>query len=147
MWPALVTLAAIASISGSRLAVCGRRRLALTDVPALVFALLTALGLAGLATVASALVVGRLMSTPPSGDVLATIRTGVWSALVIGFARLAPGGRFSAVGRLAYPLLAVAGLKLALIDLRVSRASTLFAALAFYGVALLMVPRERRVTD
>jgi len=78
---------------------------------------------------------------------LTTIRTAVLSLLAVGCARLPRTGRFSAMAWLAYPLLAATGLKLLAIDLRYSRASTLFAALAFYGAALVLVPRLRAMTD
>jgi len=76
---------------------------------------------------------------------LATVRTAVLSVLAVGAALLDRPGRFSAVGRLAYPLLAATGLKLALVDLRASSPATLFVALACYGAALVLVARLRRV--
>jgi hypothetical protein len=76
---------------------------------------------------------------------LATVRTAVLSVTAVGAALLDRPGRFSAVGRLAYPLLVATGLKLALVDLRASSPATLFVALACYGAALVLVARLRRV--
>jgi len=59
---------------------------------------------------------------------------------------LAWAGRFGTwleAGWLAYPLLAVAGLKILLEDLPRSRPATLFMSFAFYGAALILVPRLR----
>jgi hypothetical protein len=86
------------------------------------------------------------MSLQATSAMLATIRTAVLSMLAVGCARLSRA-RFSAMGRLAYPLLAATGVKLLVIDLRSSRASTLFAALACYGLALVLVPRLRRLSE
>ena len=87
------------------------------------------------------------MSPAASQAMLDSIRTAVLSMVVVACARLPRSGRFGAMGRLAYPLLAATGLKLLLIDLRSSRASTLFAALACYGAGLLLVPRLRKLAD
>ncbi len=144
LWPALVTFAAVLALSASRL--CASRGAALSpaDGPGLALALVASVGLAGLVTLLVAAAVDQAL--PPSGSraMLDTIRTAVLSMVAVGCARLPRLGRFSACGRLAYPLLAATGLKLLLIDLRSSRASTLFAALACYGAALLLVPRLRR---
>jgi hypothetical protein len=77
--------------------------------------------------------------------VLATARTAVLSGLAVLAAWLHRPGPFSSIGVLAYPLLAAIGIKLVLMDLRVSTAATLFIALACYGVALVLVPRTHRV--
>jgi hypothetical protein len=144
-WPALVTFVVVLALSGSRLTAGRGTALSAADAPGLTLGLVAALGLAGLVTQAVVAIAGAL-SLPVSGDMLTTIRTATLSMMVIGFARLPRTGRFSAMGRLAYPLLAAAGLKLVLIDVRYSRASTLFAALAFYGAALVLVPRLRKPT-
>lgn len=145
-WPALVTFGVVLAISGSRLTACRGTALSAVDAPGLTLGLVAAVGLAGLVTLAAVAIAGAL-SLPVSGDMLTTIRTAALSMVVVGCARLARTGRFSAMGWLAYPLLAAAGLKLVLIDVRYSRASTLFAALAFYGAALVLVPRLRKLTE
>jgi hypothetical protein len=75
---------------------------------------------------------------------LATERTALLSTLAVLAAWLHRPGAFSSIGTLAYPWLAVIGVKLLLVDLRVSSPATLFIALACYGVALVLVPRLRR---
>ena len=52
--------------------------------------------------------------------------------------------RFGVVSLLAYPLLAAAGVKLLVEDLRVGGPATLTAAFVFYGVTLLLAPRLLR---
>jgi len=75
----------------------------------------------------------------------ATVRTAV---LVGGVLLLAWAGRFEAwreAGWLAYPLLVVLGLKLALETVaRGGRPSSLVLDLALYGAALILVPRLRK---
>ncbi|MEO8678529.1 MAG: hypothetical protein ABI665_05755 [Vicinamibacterales bacterium] len=142
LWPALLTFGVVLALSGSRLTACRGAMLSAADAPGLALGLVAAIGLAGLITLA-AVTAAAAISLPVSGDMLTTIRTAALSALVIACARLARTGRFSAMGRLAYPLLAAAGVKLLVIDVRTSRASTLFAALACYGTALVLVPRLR----
>lgn len=145
-WPALVALAAVAALSGSRLTACQGARLSAVDAPGLALGLIAVVGLAGLVTPAVAAMAGAI-ALPVSSEVAITIRTAILSLLAVGCARLARTGRFSALGHLAYPLLAATGAKLLLIDVRYLQASTLFAALACYGAALVMVPRRRRLAD
>jgi len=145
-WPALVAFGAVLAMSGSRLTASRGTSLTAADAPGLALGSVTAIGLGGLVTLA-AVAVADVMTLPVSLDMLTTIRTAVLSLLAVGCARLPRTGRFSAMAWLAYPLLAATGLKLLAIDLRYSRASTLFAALAFYGAALVLVPRLRAMTD
>lgn len=142
-WPALAAFIVVLVLSTSRLTACRQPGLAWSDVPAMALGLVASTGLAGFATLGAAAMIDAV-SSPVAPDLLATLRTAALSALAIGCARLPRTGRLSAMSRLAYPLLIVAGLKLVAVDLRTSRASTLFAALAFYGAALLLVPRLRR---
>jgi hypothetical protein len=51
------------------------------------------------------------------------------------------------VGFLVYPLLAVAGLRIVLFDLREGRPATLFMTFAVYGAALILAPRFLRSTS
>ncbi len=145
LWPVLVAFAAVLALSGSRLTAC-RGALSAADAPGLTLGLVAVVGLASLVTLA-AVAAAAAVSLPVSADMLTTMRTAVLSMVAVGCARLARTGRFSAIGWLAYPLLAATGLKLVAIDLRSSQASTLFAALAFYGAALVLVPRLRKLTE
>jgi hypothetical protein len=144
-WPALVALGAVVALSGSRLTASHGAKPSADDVPGVALGLVAVVGFAGLVTPAVAALAGAL-SLPVSSDVVITIRTAILSMLAVGCARLARARRFSALGWLAYPLLAATGAKLLLIDIRHSQASTLFAALACYGAALVLVPRLRRPT-
>jgi hypothetical protein len=78
------------------------------------------------------------------GSQLSTIRTIV---LAIAALTTASAG-FSRFGReagwLTYPLLMIAGLKLVFVDFARGRPTTLFAALAAYGAALILAPRILR---
>lgn len=95
---------------------------------------------------AAVLVVTRLFGDPRGMDtsVLATLRTTVLVAGILALARVAryDGGREA--GWLMYPLLVATGLKLVFVDLLLGRPQTLFAALALYGVALIVAPRLLR---
>ncbi len=105
--------------------------------------------LAALAVAAAGELIGRLVlfaGTPGAGAnpaAVATIRTAV---LVGGVLLLAWLGRFDTwleAGWLAYPVLAAIGLKILLEDLARGRPATLFLSFAFYGAALILVPRFR----
>jgi hypothetical protein len=135
------TLAVALVISGSRMAACHWPRPTTTDIPALVIAVVALAGSAGLLMT---VVVGVTSLTTADAGVLATIRTALLSALAVLAATFHRRGAFSAIGWLAYPLLAAIGIKVALTDLRVSTAATLFIALACYGAALVLVPRMHR---
>jgi hypothetical protein len=52
--------------------------------------------------------------------------------------------RFAVVALLAYPLLAAAGVKVLIEDLRSGGPATLFATFVLYGAALMIVPRILR---
>ena len=137
-----LTLAVALAISGSRMAACHGPRPIAADIPAIVIALLALAGAAGVVTLAIGRGAGLGAQDP---GVLATVRTALLSGLAVLAAWLHRPGAFSSIGTLAYPLLAVIGIKLAVTDLRVSTAATLFVALACYGVALVIVPRLHRV--
>lgn len=145
-WPALVALAAAVALSGSRLTESRGGRLSAADVPGLALGLVAVAGLAGMVTpVAAALAAATAL--PLTTNLAITINTAVLSLIAVGCARLGRRGRFSQLSRLAYPLLAVTGFKLLLVDLRLAEASTLFAGLACYGAALVLVPRLRKGTE
>jgi hypothetical protein len=95
------------------------------------------------------IVTPALAGLPGSGadaGVLATIRTGVVSVAALVLAGATRFGRLSEFGLLFYPVLVVGGLKLLTEDFRASRPSTLFIALACYGLALIVAPRLARRT-
>ena len=138
---AALTLAVALAISGSRMARCHLPRPVAADIPAIVIGLLALAGTAGTLT----LLLGRAAGLGlEDAGVLATVRTALLSGLAVLAAWLHRPGAFSSIGTLAYPLLAIIGIKLALADLRVSTAATLFIALACYGIALVLVPRMHR---
>jgi hypothetical protein len=87
-----------------------------------------------------------LAMVPGSLDVsqLSTIRTIVLVASAIAVAAVGwrPAGREGSW--LTYPLLTIAGLKLVFVDFMQGRPTTLFAALAVYGAALIIAPRMLR---
>lgn len=101
--------------------------------PALVSA---ALALSGLL----ALIVGLAPFTAtPSG--LALVRTAVLCGAALAAASTRRAPRLATLALLALPLLAAAGLKLLVEDLRTGQPAGLFAAFALYGGTLLLVPR------
>jgi len=136
-----LTLAVALAISASRMAACHQPRPTPSDIPAIVIGALALAGLAGVLTLTIAR--GAGWGAADAG-VLATARTALLSGLAVLAAWLHRPGAFSSLGTLAYPLLALIGIKLAFADLRVSTAATLFIALACYGAALVLVPRMRR---
>jgi hypothetical protein len=77
-------------------------------------------------------------------SVLATLRTGILVAAILVLARVERYDSGREAGWLMYPLLVITGLKLVFFDLPLGRPQTLFAALALYGVALIVAPRLSR---
>ena len=75
---------------------------------------------------------------------LATLRTGVASVAAIVVAWAGAQSRFREMRWLLYPILLLAGFKLLFEDFPKSRPATLFAALAVYGLALIVAPRLSR---
>jgi hypothetical protein len=92
---------------------------------------------------ALALVVGLapFTSTAPG---LALARTVVLCGAALVVAWTVRFVRFGVVSLLAYPILAAAGIKLLVEDLRVGGPATLTAAFALYGATLLLVPKLLR---
>lgn len=78
-------------------------------------------------------------TSTPSG--LALVRTAVLCAAALAAAFTARWPRIATLALLALPLLAVAGLKLLVEDLRTGQPAALFAAFALYGITLLLVSR------
>ncbi len=97
----------------------------------------------GLAVAGAAWLAGG--GAPIDPVILTTIRTGV---LVIAAVVTAHAGRTELAreaGWLAYPILILTGLKIVLVDFPQGRPSTLFVALAMYGVALILAGRNNRL--
>jgi hypothetical protein len=138
-------LAVAAAIGAAAWALCTAPvRGPLHRAPRLVFVILLAATVAGLAIGG---IVPAVAGAPGHGadpGVVATVRTAV---LALGALALAAMGRTEAWSEarwLAWPVLGIAGVKLLVEDLPRSRPATLFLAFALYGVALIVVPRLRR---
>lgn len=104
--------------------------------------------LAALATwTADGVIVAYVLSLVPTRLDVAQVSTVRTIVLVVSAIALATAGR-RPQGReaswLTYPLLTIAGLKLVLVDFMQGRPTTLFAALAVYGGALILAPRILR---
>jgi hypothetical protein len=118
---------------------------ALDRAPRLVLLVALAAGVAGLAVGWVAPAVAGVPGAGADAAVVATVRTAV---LALGALALAAVGRLAAWSEarwLAWPVLALAGVKLATQVLDPSsRPATLVLAFALYGAALILVPRLRR---
>ena len=144
-WPgyeaaaAVVLAAAIAS-----LAVPARAAREGSPTDAIARVMLGAVIAVGIGT-AVVLVVGpALAGTPPDAGILASLETAVLAGGAALLARASRVPRGAGLGRLAYPVLVLGAIKLFAEDFRYSRPSTLFLALALYGIALIAVPRLLR---
>jgi len=94
-----------------------------------------------------ALAAPLLSGVPGAGadaGAVATIRTSVLAAAALALAWTGRHERFSESTWLLYPVLVAGGIKLLLEDLPQSNPSTLFVALALYGIALIAAPRMGR---
>jgi hypothetical protein len=101
----------------------------------------------GAANVACRVLSAALAQAPGSAadeGITAAVRTIVLTANVLAMAWLAKRYSLQELRWLVYPMLAFGALKLLLQDMRLGRPVTLFVALAFYGGALLAVPRIGR---
>lgn len=103
-----------------------------------------ALALTGGAGLLVAALAPLLAGAPPNAGVLATVRTAVLTAAAVLVAGASRTERYLDLGGLLYPVLVLAGVKLLVEDLRVSRPATLFLALALYGSALVAAARLAR---
>jgi hypothetical protein len=106
---------------------------------------------AGPALVSAAIALGALLAvavglapftSTPSG--LALVRTALLCAAALAAAWTRRFPRLATLALLSLPLLAAAGLKLLVEDLRAGQPAALFAAFAMYGGTLLFVPRLLR---
>lgn len=135
----LVVLAVAATVCWLPVATHGRTWGRLARVPKFVILVILIEGLDGM-------LVSLLAPLVPASDsgALATLRTGVLAATVVGVGLLGRWTRLWEAGALVYPALIVGGLKLLVEDLRFGRPSTLFASLLVYGGALVLAPRLAR---
>jgi len=79
--------------------------------------------------------------TPVDAGILASLRTVLLSLTVVALGATARWPPITMFSRLVYPVLILGGLRLLADDFRHSRPSTLFVALAFYGLAWALGPR------
>jgi hypothetical protein len=141
---ALLALASLAAIAWLAADADGAARGRAERAPALVVLALLACGAAGLAI---GLAVPALAGVPGHGaapGAVAAVRTALLAAAALGLASLGRSRAFADAGLLAYPLLAITGLKVLAEDLPRGRPTTLIVGFACYGAALLLVPRLRR---
>jgi Predicted membrane protein (DUF2339) len=140
-WTVLVASAICLAIPGAAAKDAG---IPIGRVPRMALGLLLVVAAGG---VALAIVAPRIAGTPGGAcdaGVLATVRTAVVSVAAVALALTRRTPRALELGWLLYPALVTGGLKLLAEDLRCSRASTLFVALALYGGALIIAPRLAR---
>ncbi len=141
--PGLAGVAALLAAAGCAW-VTGRvpRTGPLERIPPLVVELVVLLGAAAAAVAWLAPVVaGSGAGTSPGA--LATLRTAALVAAVFGATLAGRTPAFDEAAWLAYPLLGVGGLKILLEDLPRGRPASLVLGFAFYGLALILVPRLR----
>lgn len=79
--------------------------------------------------------------TPPDAGILASLRTALLSISVVALGAAGRWPHTAIFARLVYPVLVVGGIRLLVDDFRHSEPSTLFLALALYGLALAFGPR------
>ncbi|HEX7613822.1 MAG TPA: hypothetical protein VF554_00970 [Thermoanaerobaculia bacterium] len=99
------------------------------------------------AAVAAGSVLALVIALSPftgSASSLALVRTAVLCGAALAAAWTVRFVRFAVVALLAYPLLAAAGVKVLIEDLRSGGPATLFATFVLYGAALMIVPRILR---
>ena len=84
---------------------------------------------------------GRVVAAAADPGVAATMKTVILTVAAVGLAYLGRLPRFVECRWLAYGVLAAGAMKFLLQDMRTSRPSTLFIAIAMYGAALIFVPR------
>jgi len=139
---ALVALAAMGACAWMAVRSVGRATV-LERLPQLVLVAALALSVGGVVVAW----VGPALAGPagpgPGLAVAATVRTGVLAAGALLLAWMGRREGWREAGWLAYPVLAVGGLKILLEDLPRGRPATLFLTFAMYGAALILVPRLR----
>ncbi len=137
----IVVAAACLAIPPRAIAACGARPPLLFSASRLIVAVVLAAG-------SSAMLMSWLgpivAGDPADVGVLASIGTAVLAGSVLVIAALSRITWCVEFGWLLYPVLVAGGLKLVVGDVRHSTSATLFAALAMYGVALILAPRIAR---
>ncbi len=78
---------------------------------------------------------------------MAAIRSLVLAGAALGFAVAGRRKTLQELRWLVYPILAIGGIKLVLVDLPAGNASALFLAFAAYGTALILAPRLMRRSE
>jgi hypothetical protein len=95
----------------------------------------------GVGALAVAMTTRWIGGLQPDAAVLATIRSVTLAAGAVGLAAAARVSSGRELGWLAYPVLAVAGVKLIAEDLHVSSPAMLFLVLAVYGLSLILTAK------
>jgi hypothetical protein len=112
--------------------------------PRVVFVVVLAASAAGLLIGWISAAVAGAPGAGADAGIVATVRTAVLALGALALAGMGRTGAWMEARWLAWPVLAVTGVKLLVEDLPRSRPATLFLAFAVYGVALILVPRLRR---
>jgi len=136
---ALVALAAIAWLAAD-----AQARRAGERAPWLAVAATAAWGATGLAIGLAVPLVASASGQGPTPGAVAAIRTALLAACALALAWAGRSRVLAGAGVLAYPVLALTGLKLLAEDVPRGRPATLIVGFACYGAALLLVPRLRR---
>ncbi|MGA8891332.1 MAG: hypothetical protein WB493_07180, partial [Anaeromyxobacteraceae bacterium] len=141
--PPIASVVALVALAGSAgFATRAPRTSPLEHVAPLVALSALALSLAGtFVALLGPAVAGQGSAGSPAA--LATLRTVTLVLTASGLAWLGRRPALVEAGWLAYPLLGFTGLKMLLEDLPRGRPATLILAFAFYGLALILVPRIR----
>jgi hypothetical protein len=146
-WPPATAAGALAVllllVSAWQAAGAAKRDQILERLPQL---LLVAAAAAGAAGLAAGWLAGLFAGAPGPGaraGAVAAIRTAVLSVGAIGLAGLGRSPAWVEARWLAWPVLGAVGFKILLEDLPRSRPATLVLSFAFYGAALILVPRLR----
>ncbi len=142
-WPTMnlmgwVTLAATGACTTMRF----RRRGEIGDVLASAGRLITAAVFVMCAGGAALMLLGPMVSgTPANVGTLASLRTVLLSIAVVGLGLSARLPQTAVFAHLVYPALIVGGVRFVLDDFRHSSPSTMFVALACFGLALVLGPK------
>jgi hypothetical protein len=141
--PSVATTAVLLAIAVSAwLAGRAPRSTALERIPPVAVYLVLAIGISGTLVAWLAPAVAGV-GPGASAGALATLRTVVLVAAVLATAWMGGTPGHAEAGWLAYPLLGFIGIKMLLEDLPRGRPVTLILSFAFYGLALILVPRIR----
>jgi hypothetical protein len=142
-WPTMSLIAWIAlAVTGACTTMRFRRKGEIGDILAIAGRLITATAfVVGLGGALMMLLGPVIAGTPANAGVLASLRTVLLSAAVVGLALSSRLPQATIFGRLVYPVLIIGGIRLVLDDFRHSSPSTMFIALSCFGIALVAGPR------